>query len=815
MALLMRLPVAFSRLQRPLPFHPINWVKKTTRNVHDSYLPHWHVPHLPHLPHWHAAPLVVAISLDLLAPAHAQTTNAQQAVTELDSVTVQAAAVSVYTNNAPASVAGPMDLSLKETAQSVSVINEQRMRDQGLNTPNDVLRWVPGVNISSGAGQEGLSANARGFSLNNIMVDGQSLGGSGSIGSDLSLYESVEVLRGAAGLFAGSGNDGSPAGAISLRRKRPTRQWQAMTQLSAGSWDNYQATLDVSGPLVSSGRLRGRGIVSRVDRKFDYDFAYRKSSTAGLTLELDATDSTVLSVGGDMEKRDYLSGQRRSAFRNWDGSDPGNHYHGRSNVMPWGGVQRDSYSSFVKLEHFFSNYWNLKLNYTRQHYSSDSEYTNISTNYDGDTEQPYHYLSSSWGRSRNWSAAFSADLTGDFEWFNREHKFVLGYNYQSNWSRSVRTPSLAQRQKEGWYYGYNWDDYRQFIDFDDLSYTDLPYRPTLMDESRIRLSKPIRQTGFYTNLRLQLLDSLYLTTGARWSTYQRRGTDDTFNNPRKITGAYEQKGIFTPFAALSLDVGQRHTVHFSYAEIFKPQNSYDLNGDIVDPLTGENWEIGLKSEWNDGLLTSSVNLYQLDRVNGTWKAIDSPCPIVMERWGIEASCNVADDHQRTIGTDFELMGQITPNWDVSVGASWLKTKYLRWTNSYGKTSSSEGKSWSRNNPTKQLKIWSMHRLTDRLRAGIGLRAQDRTWNDMGGPGRNGHLGLTSNTRNKTRPSFRLHRPGYTVFNAMLAYDINQTWQAQLNIENLTNKDYLHSFESTYVVMNEPRSFNFSLIGRFR
>jgi len=756
------------------------------------------------------APLVAAMGFGLLVPP-----VWAQSITELDGVTVQAVAVSAYADNAPASVAGPMNLSLKETAQSVSVINEQRMRDQGLNTANDVLRWVPGINIASGAGQEGLSANARGFSINNIMIDGQSIGGTGSIGSDFSLYESVEVLRGAAGLFAGSGNDGSPAGAVSLRRKRPTRQWQTNTLLSAGSWDNYQATLDAGGPLIASGRLRGRGIISRIDRKFDYDFAYRKSWTTGLTLEFDATDNTMLSVGTDIEQRDYLSGQRREAFRNWDGTDPGQHRTGRSNLMPWGGIQRNSYSNFAKLEHFFTNYWNLKLNYTRQHYTSHSDYTSIASSYDGDTEQVYHYLSSSYGHSKNWSEAFSADLTGDFAWFGYEHKFVLGYNYQSNWSRSVNIPGASTRKTQGWYYGYNWDDYPVIIDFDDLTYLNLPQRPTVMDHSRIRLSKPIRQSGVYANLRLQLLEPLYLTGGLRLSRYQRQGTDDTWLNPRKITGAYKQTDILTPFAALSLDLGQRHTVHLSYAEIFRPQNAYDLKGNIVDPLTGENWEVGLKSEWNDGLLTSSINVYQLDRINGTWRAVDSPCPIVMERWGIEASCNVADDHQRTIGADFELIGQLTPAWDISVGASWLKTKYIKWTSNGGVTSDSEGRSWSRNNPTKQLKIWSMHRLSERWRTGMGMRTQDRTWNDMGGPGRNGHLGLTSNTRNKNRPRFRLHRPGYTVFNAMLAYEINKTWQAQLNIENLTNKDYLHSFESTYVVMNEPRSFNFSLIGQFR
>jgi len=139
---------------------------------------------------------------------------------ELAALTVQGQVATDYTPAAPPAVGGPMGLTMKETAQAVSVVTEQRLKDQGLVTATDVMRWVPGVNVGSGVGQESFSANARGFSINNVMIDGQSIGGTGSISNDLSLYESVEVLRGAAGLFAGSGTDGSPGGAVSLTRKK-------------------------------------------------------------------------------------------------------------------------------------------------------------------------------------------------------------------------------------------------------------------------------------------------------------------------------------------------------------------------------------------------------------------------------------------------------------------------------------------------------------------------------------------------------------------------------------------------------------------
>jgi len=734
---------------------------------------------------------------------------------ELEALTVQGVAVTDYTPVEPPAVGGPLGLSLKETAQAVSVVTGQRIRDQGLNTATDVMKWVPGVNVGSGAGQESFSANARGFSINNVMIDGQSIGGTGAISNDLSLYESVEVLRGAAGLFAGSGSDGSPGGAVSLTRKKPTRQPQLVMSAGAGSWDHYKSSIDASGPLLESGRLRARGIASWIDRKFDYDFAYRKSHTLGLSLDVDITPDTMLSVGGDMENRKYLSGQRRMAFRNWDGSESDVRHSGRSNLMPWGGAKREQRSVFAKLDHVFANDWNLKLNYTRMQYTLKTDYTSIASTFDGDTQQIVHYLSSSYGDSKNWDEAFGADLTGDFELFGQEHKFVLGYNYQSNWSRSVAIPGWRERRADGTYYNYDWENEadRVFVDFDNLDYSHYAWRAHLFDKGRIRLEKPRRQSGVYANLRLRLMEPLALTGGVRISRYQRDGRDDTWLNPRNVTSVYKKTNIVTPFAALSYDFNEQHTAHISYAEIFRVQNYYGLDGEYVDPLMGENLELGLKSEWNDGRLTTSLSVYKLDRRGGTWRAIDSPCPIVMEKHGIEAACYVADDHQRTIGVDFELIGQLTPNWDISLGASWMKTKYMRWTNSYGVTSSSQGGSYGNNNPKKQLKIWSLYRLpgaASKWRVGIGVQMQDKTWENHG---ERNFEGLTSKT-NTRRPAFRIDRPGFALWNAMVSFEISKSWQAQMNVENLTNKRYHHGFNRTYVYWNEPRNFSFTLNGRF-
>jgi len=779
------------------------------------------------LPHLFRLPLLLALASGFAAQVVSQTAATQTTDTvelaaagdawtddnldaplhELDALTVQGRALSDYAPAAPPSVGGPMGLTVKETAQAVSVVTEQRMQDQGLKTATDVMRWVPGVNIGSRSNdQESLTARSRGYTLDNLMVDGQPVGSTKDTSGDLSLYESVEVLRGAAGLFAGSGASGSPGGAISLVRKKPTRSAQLKLSASAGAWDHYTGSVDVGGPLLESGRVRARGIVSWTNRKFDYDFAYRKNLTAALALDVDLTADTTLTVGADREMRRYLGAQRREAFRLWDGSDPGNHKHGRSSVMPWGGTTREEYSGYVKLDHVFANHWNLKLNYTRKQYRTRGDYTNVSSSYDGDTQKIFHYMTNVYSKSKNWNEAFSADFGGDFDLLGREHKFIVGYNYQSQWSRALVNPNANDRAAGGWYLGYDstdnlvlLDDFEAYHNFDPSQY---PRLPNKLDETRIRLTRPIRQSGFYGNVRLKLLDPLALTGGVRVSRYQRDGQIETWRDPgaaNYLTGAYKQTRIVTPFAALSYEINERHTAHISYAEIFAAQNRYDVHGDFVSPETGSNKEIGLKSDWNQGRLSTTLTVYQVDKVNGSWIVTPSPCPILETRYGIKAACYAADNHERVRGVDVELTGQLTDNWNVSVGLSWLKTEYLKRTDNGGTTSNTQGQEWSRNDPTRLLKIWSLYRLPGaaaKWRVGVGVQMQNRTW---WASNSSLYYRLTDYNNPKTRvtrPGFRIDRGGYAMWNAMVSVDLSKSWQAQLNVENLTNKRYVDSFNRT-------------------
>lgn len=83
-------------------------------------------------------------------------------------------------------------------------------------------------------------------------------------------------------------------------------------------------------------------------------------------------------------------------------------------------------------------------------------------------------------------------------------------------------------------------------------------------------------------------------------------------------------------------------------------------------------------------------------------------------------------------------------------------------------------------------------------AGIIPRHMASTWveYDFSHLGMNGFMlgaGVRYNGESVDNPaSSDLTVPSYTVFDAMARYDITKKWRAQVNVNNLTNKEYVAS-----------------------
>lgn len=132
---------------------------------------------------------------------------------------------------------------LIDTPQTITVISDQTLRKQNLQTLRDALQTIPGITFGAGEGGGGYgdAINLRGYSAaNDITVDGLRDSAQYSRTDPFNLQQ-IEVYNGANSVFNGSGSVG---GTINLVSKVPTPQTLTIVQAAGGTDDYYRGAID-------------------------------------------------------------------------------------------------------------------------------------------------------------------------------------------------------------------------------------------------------------------------------------------------------------------------------------------------------------------------------------------------------------------------------------------------------------------------------------------------------------------------------------------------------------------------------------------
>lgn len=283
------------------------------------------------------------------------------------------------------SSAAKLNLTVKETPQTVNVVTRQQMDDFALNSTREVLSNTPGVTVTNQE-TERSTYMARGFEISNILIDGVGFPSSNynynNTNPDTYFYDRVEVIKGADALTNAFGD---PSATIDYIRKRPTQDFQANAGVSYGSWNTQRYEADVSGALTQDGCIRGRlmGYEQTGDSYIDR-YSSEKNGFSGI-LEADLTDSTLLTVGYSEEKN-------KPNANNW-GALPlldadGNQLSYDRNYNPnpdWAYWDNKSQKAFIELKQKLNENWAAKFsyNYTNTEHNSKLLYYYGYPNQDG------------------------------------------------------------------------------------------------------------------------------------------------------------------------------------------------------------------------------------------------------------------------------------------------------------------------------------------------------------------------------------------------------------------------------------------------
>ncbi|HCA15642.1 MAG TPA: TonB-dependent siderophore receptor [Alcaligenes faecalis] len=676
------------------------------------------------------------------SPAWAQEKAAVDAPVELSTITVKGNRDPGVTETDPSyttkamSTATGLSLSIKETPQSVSVVTRQMMDDRGMQTTADALQSAPGMSVTR-SDTNRYSFSARGFDVDNYQFDGWtqpvlSPWAFGESNLDLAVFDRVEVVRGATGLMTGAGN---PSAAVNYVRKRPLRDFAASAGVNVGSWNFARAYADISTPITKDGRIRGRlvGAYGKADSYTDLQDTKTRTLYGVITADL----MPGMELTGGVAYQSSSNNGFGSGFPLFY-SDGTRTDFGRSvsNNAEWSRVENDTTTGFVDLSHQFAH--DLKLRITYNQSVTDASMKQIyrggypDRNTGLGTANSYSYYKGDVRRK-----AFNASLSGPFELFGREHEFSLGWMRSEDRVDFPQYRALAPVPNAGSFY--------------EPGRVPEPNWSSTSSQADDMLSK---QSGAYAVGRFALMDNLRLMVGGRISNWE---TDQTYFGAKR---QYRHKDQFVPYAGLIYDFNDTYTAYASYTEIFKPQNTRDEQGQILDPITGKSYELGIKAAWLDGRVNGALSLFQTRQDNlaeATGNNVIGAPPNTPAYRPVSGA--------KVEGVELEVGGELLPGWHLASSLTTFTAK------------DAQGKPINTSKPRTLFKLYTTYRLSgdwQGLTVGGGVDWQNRMY------------------QNATAPDKRVvkvEQGSYAIVNLMARYDFNKRVSATLNVNNLFDKKY--------------------------
>jgi catecholate siderophore receptor len=225
---------------------------------------------------------------------------------------------------APAVVESPKATSaIIDTPQTITVISDQVIRKQNLQTLRDALQTIPGITFGAGEGGGGYgdSINLRGYSANNdITVDGIRDSAQYSRTDPFNIQQ-IEVYNGANSVFNGSGSVG---GTINLVTKEPRAEDLTILQGGVGTDNYYRAAVDANRRVGDNIAVRLNGAYHHNDVPGrDVEKNKRWGIAPSVTIGIDGPTSLTLAYVHQEDRNTPVYGIPYYKNALYDGAVPG------------------------------------------------------------------------------------------------------------------------------------------------------------------------------------------------------------------------------------------------------------------------------------------------------------------------------------------------------------------------------------------------------------------------------------------------------------------------------------------------------------
>jgi catecholate siderophore receptor len=644
---------------------------------------------------------------------------------------------------------GKTQAAAKDIPQSLTVVTEKLIHDEGKDTLKGALQNVPGITFEAGeGGRIGDNIRLRGFTVaGDIYLDGM---------RDIAQYnrdtfnrQNIEVLRGSASMLFGRGSTGGVVNQVSKQAHKGTAS-EINTTVGTGNYLRLDGDFNVATSEDSA--LRFDLMSTDWDGRADKAGTHREGLAADYGIGLGTTDEWHFSLYHlDYNDKPDLGGR-------W--------LQGAPAPLPtdkWYGVdsdyQRDSADiATVAYTHYFDDgsslktkvrdgqfrrdLWATQLNGFANTVTQDNLNGNTTVNRGNQTragEEHHTFLQS--------------DYLTRGEWFNLKQELLLGAEYALE--RSTR-----------------------------YTYSNVPAKPATtvaaasnaaVADTRVKnWANTFKATtlGLYIQDTVSLTDFWKMVAGLRW--------DQFGGDYDRLTGGTLSRTDSVWSKRLGLMYQPTDTVSYyaSYGTSFNTSGDlyqYDATTANTPPESSRNMEVGIKWELADGDLSVRTALARTDKYNERNTDINQ-----------STGEYLLSGQRHTDSLEFEVQGKLTERWEIFAGLVFMNG-VIDQAGSSAASQATVGLNPGLT-PAKQANLWTTYRLDDKWRVGGGITAVSE-----------------NHPASSNAASLANTAPGYVKADVLVEYQINPRNALKLNIDNVGDTVYYSSLYQGWPSLAPGRS----------
>lgn len=539
-----------------------------------------------------------------------------------------------------------MPLRPSEQLQSISVVSEKMIEQQGNLTLSDATKNVVGVSTFAVYGGAGESLSARGFRGIPVLKNGvrvhSDFRGTGTL-NEMQGVESIQVIKGSAAVTQGIGNDtGSAGGTVNIATKTPKFINEAEVSLRAGSWGLVRGTFDLQQVFSKKENfaVRFNGAVERSDSYRKYVSKDRFYLNPSISWRLSSKTTVIAEM-------DYLHDSRTP--------DRGTVNLAADSVNALYDMPHDKFLGFksdriftnqmtysIRVNHQFSDKLSLRVAAVGASLNIDNTGTSTSKLY---KNKEYNMLKRSLGRSlrNDQNQSVQIDLVGSDIYTGKvKHTFQAGIDYKRS---AVSTTS------------YN------SVVVDTINVLNI-FSNTLPGDIELTADAPENSTEYSYGVLGQYVvsynDYIKGVVGARYS----------FGNSTDNTSAGAVTGnAFNPMFGIIVSPIKGLNLFGSYTNTTNLRSAANLktDGTPIGASSTEQFEVGVKSEWLKNRLRFNLTLFSVMNSDLAYAVYD-------DAGQTTGRYEEAGDLKRR-GVEVEVAGRPFNNLQVILGYAFLDAQY--------------------------------------------------------------------------------------------------------------------------------------------